>query len=299
MNRASETIDEMIKNHVQYLKKEIVMDSIIDFQNVDLRYEDEYVLKNISLNIQEGEHTVILGANGSGKSTLIKLINCELYPSYKNEPFKREILGHERWVVSQLRQQIGVVTNDLHSRFSFDAGYLSGFETVLSGFYGTIGLFDHLDHTPEQTQSALRAMERLGILHLQHKRVDQMSTGELRKCIVARALVHPIKAILLDEPTVGLDIKAQLDFIEMMRSLARSGTTVILVTHHIEEVFEEIEHAILLHAGGIHVSGETSAVLSGANLSVIFNTQLEVQKSHNRYSIQLQDSFVFDMSRVK
>lgn len=267
------------------------MSMIIDFQNVDLRYEDEYVLKNISLNIQEGQHTVILGANGSGKSTLIKLINCELYPSYKNEPFKREILGHERWVVSELRQQIGVVTNDLHSRFSFDAGYLSGFETVLSGFYGTIGLFDHLDHTPEQTQSALRAMERLGIVHLQHKRVDQMSTGELRKSIVARALVHPIKAILLDEPTVGLDIKAQLDFIEMMRSLARSGTTVILVTHHIEEVFEEIQHAILLHEGGIHASGETCEVLNGANLSVIFNTKLEVQKSHNRYSIQLQESF--------
>lgn len=109
---------------------------IVFFDNVELRYETIPVLKNISLSIEEGEHCVILGANGSGKSSLIKLINCELYPSYKDEPFRREILGYERWVVSELRKHLGVVTNDLHSRFAFESGYLSGFETVLSGFYG-------------------------------------------------------------------------------------------------------------------------------------------------------------------
>ena len=225
---------------------------VIAFDNVHLSYELTPVLKSISLQIEQGEHCVILGANGSGKSSLIKLINCELYPSYKDEPFKREILGNERWVVTELRKHLGVVTNDLHTRFAFECGYLSGFETVLSGFFGTIGLFDHLENTEDQMRAAEGAMERLDIEHLRDKRVDQMSTGELRKCIVARALVHPVKAILLDEPTVGLDIKAQLDFIEMVRSLAHAGTTVILVTHHIEEVFEEIQKAVLIKEGTIY-----------------------------------------------
>ncbi len=261
------------------------MNSIINFENVTLRYEENLVLKNISLQIKEGEHCVILGANGSGKSTLIKLINCELYPSFKNEPFKREILSYERWVVTELRKHLGVVTNDLHTKFLFYGNSLNGFETVLSGFYGTIGLFDHLENTAEQMRATESAMERLGILHLRHKKVDQMSTGELRKCIVARALVHPVKAILLDEPTVGLDIKAQLDFIDMMRSLAKSGTTVILVTHHIEEIFEEIQKVVLIKEGNIYASGEKELVLNSQNLSAIFNTPLEMQKQQGRHFI--------------
>lgn len=258
---------------------------IIFFDNVELRYEITPVLKNISLSIEEGEHCVILGANGSGKSSLIKLINCELYPSYKDEPFTREILGHERWVVSELRKNLGVVTNDLHSRFVFESGYLSGFETVLSGFYGTIGVFDHLEITHEQKNAAHAAMVRLKIEYLRDKRVDQMSTGELRKCIVARSLVHPIKAILLDEPTVGLDIKAQLDFIEMMRILACSGTTVILVTHHIEEVFEEIQKAVLIKEGRILFQGNKEMVLNSSNLSQTFDIELKVRQEQGRFSI--------------
>lgn len=258
---------------------------IIFFDNVSLRYENTLVLNNITLRIDQGEHCVILGANGSGKSSLIKLINCELYPSYKDELFTREILGCERWVVTELRKHLGVVTNDLHTRFAFESGYLSGFETVLSGCNGTIGLFDHLEVTSEQIEAAEYAMMRLGIEHLREKHLSEMSTGELRKCIVARALVHPVKAILLDEPTVGLDIKSQLDFIEMMRSLANSGTTVILVTHHIEEVFEEISKAVLLKEGVIYAAGKKEEVLNSDNLSSIFNTPLKVEKMYGRYSI--------------
>ena len=261
------------------------MNSIVLFDNVQLTYTESPVLKNISLQIDQGEHCVILGANGSGKSSLIKLINCELYPSYISEPFKREILGNGRWVVTELRKYLGVVTNDLHTRFAFESGHLSGFETVLSGFNGTIGLFDHLEVTPEQIDVAKDAMTRLGIDHLREKCLSEMSTGELRKCIVARALVHPVKAILLDEPTVGLDIKAQLDFIEMMRSLANSGTTVILVTHHIEEVFEEISKAVLLKEGAIYASGDKDRVLNSVNLSKVFNTPLEIRTVQGRYSI--------------
>lgn len=259
---------------------------ILSFENLDLSYELTPVLKNISLRIESAEHCVILGANGSGKSSLIKLINSELYPSYKQEPFRREILGRERWAITELRQHIGVVTNDLHSHFAYERGNLSGFETVLSGFFGTLGLFDHLMVEIEHLEGAVNAMKRLGIEHLRDKPLSQMSTGELRKCIVARALVHPIKAILLDEPTVGLDIKAQFDFIEMIRSLAQSGTTVILVTHHIEEIFEEIGKVVLLKEGRIIAQGRKEEVLNSASLSETFDMELEVHQEQGQYWIR-------------
>ncbi len=257
---------------------------IIDFENIDLSYELTKVLHSISLTIRRGEHCVILGANGSGKSTLIKLINCELYPSYKYEPFRREILGCDRWEVAELRKKIGVVTNDLHTRFGLDSAHISGLETVLSGFYGTLGCFGHQQYSMEQRQCAKEAMDRLGISHLVSKRLGEMSTGELRKCIVARALVHPIEAILLDEPTVGLDIKAQIDFIEMMRSLARDRTTVILVTHHTEEIFEEIRKVILIQNGRIVADGKKEEILVSEHLSKIFGVELEVQERGGRYT---------------
>lgn len=259
---------------------------IVLFDNVDLSYGLTLILKNISLQINPGEHCVILGANGSGKSTLIRLMDCELYPSYKQEPFRREIFGQERWVISELRKHFGIVTNDLHTRFSFEGGQLSGFETVLSGFYGTLGQFSHQSFDAKQKESALAAMERVGISHLKEKRLSEMSTGELRKCIVARALVHPVKAVLLDEPTVGLDIKSQLDFIEMMRTLANTGTTVILVTHHIEEVFEEIQKVVLIKEGEIYAQGPKEELLSGKNLSEVFNIGIDVIHHQGRYSLR-------------
>ncbi len=261
------------------------MNSIIRFENVTLRYDAADVLQHINLNIQEGEHTVILGPNGSGKSTLIKLISCELYPSIASMPHVREIMGQERWEVAQLRRHLGIVTNDLHNRFTFEGGHLSALEAVISGFFGTLGVFDHQQILPEYNDAAKAAMERVGIGDLADKKLGEMSTGQLRRSLVARALVHPVKAILLDEPTVGLDIKAQLEFIEMMRSLANSGTTVILVTHHIEEVFEEIKTAVLIKEGTIYASGQKDEMLNSANLSEIFNTPLHVQKQDNRYSI--------------
>jgi len=259
---------------------------IIDFQNVDLSYDLTPILTNISLTIGKGEHCVILGANGSGKSTLIRLINCELYPSYKKEPFRREILGCERWEISELRKRIGVVTNELHTLFGQDS-HLSGFETVLSGFYGTMGRFSHQNYTADQHDRVYETMEELGISHLARKRLGEMSTGELRKCIVGRALVHPVEAILLDEPTVGLDIKAQIDFIGMMRDLAVKGTTIILVTHHIEEVFEEIGKVVLIREGEIYASGLKHEVLREENLSEVFGLDLHLRKEGNRFGISV------------
>ena len=261
------------------------MTPILEFENVNLRYGEIEILKQINLRIQNGEHTAILGPNGSGKSTLIKLITSELYPSIDKNPTIRKILGEDAWNIAQLRQHLGIVTNDLHNSFATDGGNLNALEVVISGFFGTLGLFPYQEVTDSHKAKAIEAMERVGISGFVGKRLNTMSTGELRKCLVARAIVHPITAILLDEPTVGLDIKAQLDFIEMMRNLANGGTTIILVTHHIEEVFQEISKILLIKDGGIYAQGQKDQTLNAANLSQVFDMQLELIAHNNRYMI--------------
>ena len=203
--------------------------NIIEFENIDVGYDEKVVLKDINLKIKSGEHFAILGANGSGKSTLMKLIQSQIHPR-QTKNFKKEIFGKSRYSIFELKKELGVITNDLHNYFEKEGGYLSGFEVVLSGYYSSIGIFTHQDFTKEQIKKALEVMDFLEIIDLKDKKVSSMSTGQLRKCIVARALIHDPKAFVLDEPTVGLDIKAQINFIKLLQKISLKST-IILVTH--------------------------------------------------------------------
>ena len=112
-----------------------------------------------------------------------------------------------------------------------------------------------------------------------------MSTGQLRKCIVARALIHNPKAFVLDEPTVGLDIKAQINFINLLRKISKKST-IILVTHHLEEIFEEIKNIALIYNNQIFKAGKKEDILTSENLSTIFDTKIVLNKKNERYFIE-------------
>ncbi|MCG3685236.1 ATP-binding cassette domain-containing protein [Aliarcobacter butzleri] len=258
--------------------------NILDFENIDVGYDEKIVLKDVNLKIKEGEHWAILGANGSGKSTLMKLIQSEIHPRHTKE-FKKEIFGKNRYSIFELRCELGIITNDLHNYFAKEAGYLTGFEVVLSGHYGSVGIFTHQDFTKEQILKAREVMQFLEIEDLKDKKVAAMSTGQLRKCIVGRALIHNPKAFVLDEPTVGLDIKAQINFIKMLKKLALRSS-IILVTHHLEEVFEEIENVALVYNQTIYKSGKKEDILTSENLSEIFETKLTLKEKNKRYFIE-------------
>ena len=222
---------------------------IIRFEHVNVAYEDKNVLHDISLSIAEGQHTAILGANGSGKSTLLKLFSNDIYPRY-DEAMTKEVFGKSVWDIWELKRHLGIITNDLHYQFTERASFLNGFEVALSGFYSSFHIYEHQEFSPLHIQKVNEVLSFLGIEHLRNKRISQMSTGEIRKCIIARALVHNPKAMILDEPTVGLDIKAQIEFVNLLQKIAKERT-IILITHHLEEIFEEIKHVVLLKEGAI------------------------------------------------
>ncbi|MBN2837429.1 MAG: AAA family ATPase, partial [Fusobacteriaceae bacterium] len=123
------------------------------------------------------------------------------------------------------------------------------------------------------------------ISHIKDKKVSEMSTGQLRKCIIGRALIHNPKAFILDEPTVGLDIKAQYNFINLIRKLSKKSS-IILVTHHIEEIFPEITHVALIYKNSIYKQGKKDDILNSENLSEIFEFDIELKKENDKYYIK-------------
>ncbi|TLP41135.1 ABC transporter ATP-binding protein [Arcobacter arenosus] len=257
---------------------------IIDFNNIYVSYEVNPVLENINLEIEEGQHWAILGSNGSGKSTLIKLLSNDLYPNTKYK-FKKLIFGKERWSIFDLKKNLGIITNDLHNYFEKHGNFLTAYEVVLSGYYSSIGVFKHQDFTKTQHKKALEVLEFLEISHIKDKKVHQMSTGQLRRCIIGRALIHEPKAFILDEPTVGLDIKAQNSFLQIIRKLS-SKASIILVTHHIEEIFSEISHIAMLYNKTIFKQGEKKEILNSDNLSKIFESKIILEEENQRYYIK-------------
>ena len=229
-------------------------------------------LDDITLRIAAGEHVCILGPNGCGKSTLIKTITRECYPLAR-EGSSISILGRERWNIFELRSKLGIVSPDLLASCTTDA---TGRDVVLSGFFSSTRIFPHHHPDPEHLARAKEALARLGIAHLAERAVAEMSSGEAKRTLIARALVHEPQTLLFDEPSNALDIAAQLQLRETMRELARSGLGILLVTHHVSEIIPEMERVVLLREGRVIADGPKSSVLTAEHLSNLFGVTVRL-----------------------
>lgn len=223
-------------------------------------------LDGVTLRIGAGEHVCILGPNGCGKSTLIKTITRECYPVARAGS-SIAILGRERWNIFELRSLLGIVSPDLLASCTSDA---TGQDVVLSGFFSSTRIFPHHHSDREHLARAAAALERLGIAHLAGRSVSQMSSGEAKRTLIARALVHNPQALLFDEPSSALDIGAQIQLRHTLRQLAQSGLGILLVTHHVSEIIPEIERVVLLRQGRILADGPKREILTSEQLSSLF-----------------------------
>jgi iron complex transport system ATP-binding protein len=246
--------------------------SLIHFQNLSVQRGDRLALKDMTLRIESGEHVAILGPNGSGKSTLIKTITRECYPLLRPET-KLEILGQQNWDIFQLRSHIGLVSNDLMVQCTRD---ITGRELVLSGFFGAIGLWPHHRVTDEMEKVATDVMARLDAFHLADRWLDEVSSGEGRRLLIARSLIHHPETLLLDEPTTSLDLFSLHEVRGHLRSLAASGAGLVLVTHHLDDIIPEIERVVLLKDGAVLADGPKADVLTSETLSTLFGVPVEV-----------------------
>ena len=191
------------------------------------------------------------------------------------------VFGEDNWNVWDLRAQLGIVSADLHRRFvaGNSEGHITTEAAVLSAFFSSHGILRYGVITDDMRTRAAAALDTAGALHLASRRLDQMSSGEARRVLLARVLVTRPRALVLDEPTTGLDLAARHAFMERVRAIARAGTTVILVTHHIEEIVPEIGRVILLRDGRVAADGRKREILTGERLSDLFGLPLTIREA--------------------
>src|SRR5712672_1845030 len=245
---------------------------LLALRHVTVMRGERAALLDVTLRVEAGEHVCILGPNGCGKSTLIKTITRECYP-LANEGSAISILGRERWDIFELRSLLGIVSPDLLASCTTDA---TGRDVVLSGFFSSTRIFPHHHPDPGHLARAERTLARLGIAHLADRSVVEMSSGEAKRTLIARALVHDPQTLLFDEPSNALDIAAQLQLRDTMRELAKSGIGILLVTHQVSEIIPEIERVVLLREGKIMMDGKKSDVLTAANLAALFGASVRL-----------------------
>ncbi|MFM2125564.1 MAG: hypothetical protein RL328_2015 [Acidobacteriota bacterium] len=255
--------------------------ALIEFEHVSVARGENVALHDITLKIGAGEHIAILGPNGCGKSTLIKTITRECYPLQRDETVLR-ILGQDTWHIVELRKMLGIVTNDLGQACARDA---TGMDIALSGFFSSIGIWPHHEVTDEMHQRAKEALELMEVPHLADRWTDEMSSGEARRVLIARALVHQPRTLILDEHSTALDLFAQHELRAILSKLAKSGIGIVMVTHHLSDLIPEIERAILMQSGRIVADGSTKDVLTEEKLSDLFGLPLELSRRNGYYNL--------------
>jgi iron complex transport system ATP-binding protein len=246
---------------------------LLEFSNVTVFHGEKKVLDSLSITLHEGENIAILGPNGAGKSSFIKTLLREFYPVTGDEKVIFRMHGKDVWDVFELRSSLGIVSNDLQYTFTRP---LNGREVILSGFFSSIGLFNQTI-TPAMEQRTDEILAFLEITHLKDRPMTAMSSGESRRLLIGRALVHNPKTLLLDEPTNSLDLHALHTFRQTMRKIAQNGTGIILITHNLHDIIPEISRVVLMKDGRFCGDGPKDEMLTDAKIGNLFSVPLHVR----------------------
>jgi iron complex transport system ATP-binding protein len=235
------------------------------------------------LTIRSSEHVAVLGPNGSGKSTLIGLLTRDVRPlAHEDGSPAVRLLGRGRWDLSEARRVMGVVSSALQQDYAVRVTVSAA---VTSGFFGSIGLYPHQTVTPAMRERTHELLELLGIAHLAQRTMDTLSTGETRRALIARALVHDPAVLVLDEPTDGLDPNAQWHVLRAISGIARAGHAVVLVTHHVSDIIPEVSRIVMLKEGRVLRDGPKADLLTGETVASLFDVPVTVEERDGWYRL--------------
>lgn len=250
-------------------------------KDIGLWREEKVILKDINLEVRKGEHWAILGPNGSGKTMLMMVAS-----GYQSASKGRVFLV-DGWlsevVVPELRKHIGIVSEQLTQHINRYYPRATGLQVVLSGLYGKIGVFGRI--TKEERQKGLEVLGRMDGQNLADIPFLKMSTGKRQVCMIGRSLIAENALLLLDEPCAGLDIPSRENLLRHIDSITKlaNSPTVLLITHHVEEIVDGITHVLLVKNGEIFSKGPKDEVINSKSISELFNTSLKVEYGNRRY----------------
>jgi iron complex transport system ATP-binding protein len=264
---------------VQKLSQSASSPPILDIRHATVHRGNTCVFSDLSFQLRDGEHAAIVGPNGSGKSTLLKLLSGEVHAMPRDET-RVALFGEERWNVWDVRTRIGIVSHDLQRDYLICA---EGLNVILSGFYASHDTYEHQQFSKTQMTKAYEVMEQLGIMALANRRYGHLSTGEQRRFLLGRALVHDPPVLVLDEPTSGLDVQACFQYLDLLRLQIATGKTVLLVTHQLHEIPPEMDRVIFLKDRKIVADGAKSALITSDQVSRLFDRSITLVQANGWY----------------
>ena len=252
---------------------------IIEMRKVSVSKGSATLLRDVDMTIRKGERLVILGPNGSGKSSLIKTMMGEHRHDTSVAGSYVKLRGTELWNLFDLRQAFGLVSADLQVNFSRDMACL---EAVVSGFFGSVGTNRSQNIDPEMEKLAIGALEEVGSTHLAIRRYHTPSTGEARRVLMARALVNSPEALILDEPMNSLDLTGKGLVRSAIRTLAKEGRSLVLVTHDPADIVPEMDRVVMMKDGSVFRDGGLQ-LLNEENLSMLYDGPIGLCRIEGRY----------------
>lgn len=251
---------------------------VVKVENVGLKRNGHWILKEINWEIKQGEHWVLYGLNGAGKTALLNMLSAYYYPTVGNIEVLGKVFGKSE-LGSSLRKKIGLVSSRLQQNlYVTDSAY----EIILSGAFASIGLYE--SPTDEIRQKGISLLKLLGCYDYADRPYSSLSQGEKQRVLIARALMLDPELIILDEPATGLDFLAREQLLDTIKQLSEkeNAPTIIYVTHHLEEVLPIFTHTLLLKEGRVFSKGETNEVIKSDLLTEYFEFPVEVIWNHNR-----------------
>jgi iron complex transport system ATP-binding protein len=256
--------------------------NILSVTDLRIVRDGTVILHDLNWRVQRGEHWVILGANGSGKTSLLSALTGYLMPTSGEVALLGEIYGESDW--RELRKKVGLVSSSVRQMMADDEPAL---ETVASGKYAMIDFWGRVTRTEKmQARKLLRQVE---CEYLAARPWRVLSQGERQRVLIGRALMARPRVLILDEPCAGLDPAAREHFLQFLQRLGaqKNSPTLVLVTHHVEEIMPVFTHLLVLHGGRVLATGTKADGLNSKTLSAAFGARMQLQRTGRRYALKV------------
>ncbi|WP_433228234.1 ABC transporter ATP-binding protein [Actinomadura formosensis] len=252
---------------------------VLQLRGVGVRRDGASLLRDVTWTVSEGERWVVLGPNGAGKTTLLQIAAAMLYPTEGEVEILEEELG--RTDVFELRPRIGIASSSVAEKVPAGEKVI---DLVLTASYAILGRWQE-EYESTDVGRAVALLEALGCTDLIKRTFSTLSEGERKRVQIARALMPDPELLLLDEPAAGLDLGGREDLVARLAALAGdpAAPTMVLVTHHVEEVPDGFTHALLLRSGGIVAQGKVDEVFTPEHLSETFGLPLAIDRHNGRW----------------
>ncbi|WP_320676721.1 ABC transporter ATP-binding protein [Prochlorococcus sp. MIT 1300] len=253
----------------------------LEIENAEVFHRGKRIFKDISLSLMRGEQTIVLGPNGAGKSTLIRLIRREIYPVSKSSTIFR-MFGSDEINLTELRKRVGVLSQEIDKRMN---PRILTPDVISSGFYGSLGIRKNQIPSPAQRERTDELIESMRLTKLCKLNFGELSDGQKKRVLLARALVHDPEIIVLDEPTSGLDLSAKYSLLQILDRLSKNGKTLLIVTHQIDNVIKTINKIVFMKEGKVNNVGSVKEKINSEELSELFNIPLKVVSANGYWQV--------------